>query len=59
MSTPDVNTQNITPTSATNYSEELIIVVTSRKDYRLRKETLNFTPPIQETFQFTSTELVF
>ena len=61
MGTPDTTILNacITPMSATNCNEEFIIVVTSRKDYRLRKEAFNFTPPIQETCQFISAELVF
>ena len=59
MGTPDVTTRSIIPMSATNCSEEFMIVVTSRKDFRLRKEAFNFTPPIQETCQFTSAELVF
>ena len=59
MGTPAVTDQIITPMSATSCSEEFIVVATPRKDYYLRKEALNFTSPVQETFQFTSSELVF
>ena len=58
MGTPAVADQNTTPVSATSYSEECIIVATPKKDYYVRRETINFTPPIQETCQYTSSELV-
>ena len=57
--TPAVTDQNITPVSVTSCSEEFVVVATPRKDYCLRRETLNFMSPIQETCQFTSAELVF
>ena len=56
---PDVTTRNITLMLETNGNEESMIMVTSRKDYHLRREVFNPLPPIQETSQFASAELVF
>ena len=59
MGTPAVTDQNITPVSATSYSEEFLVMATARKDYHTRREAFNFMTPIQETCQFTSAKLVF
>ena len=62
MGTPAATDHNIIPVPAItcSYDEEVMVVVTPRKDYYLtRRETVNFMSPIQETCQFTSAETVF
>ena len=51
---------NITPVSVSSQDEEVMIVITPRKDYYLtRREANNIMSPIQETCQSTSAETVF
>ena len=55
MGTPAATHHNINPVSAISYGEEVMIIVTPRKDYYLiRREEGNFMSPIQETCQSTS-----
>ena len=49
--------QNITLVSAVSRDEEVMVMVTPRKDYYLtRRESVNHMLPIQETCQSASTE---
>ena len=61
MGTPAAATHhNITPVSEISYGEEVMVVVTPRKDYYLiMREAINFMSPFQETCQCTSSETVF
>ena len=55
MGTQAATHYNITPESAISYGEEVVIIVTPKKDYYLtQREEGNFMSPIQETCQSTS-----
>ena len=60
MGTPAATHRNITSVLASSHDEEVMIVVTPRKDYYLtRREANNIMSPIQETCQSTSAGTVF
>ena len=60
MGTPAAIRHSINPVLAISYGEEVVAVVTPRKDYHLtRMEAVYFNSPIQETCQSTSAKTVF
>ena len=59
MGTPAATHYNINPVTAISYGEEVMIIVTPRKDYYLTRREAGNMSPIQETCQSTSAETVF
>ena len=60
MGAPAATPYSITPVSASSQDEEIMIMVTPKKDYHLTmREANNIISPIQETCQCTSAQTVF